>query len=287
MKHEVMEAFALRPGMRVLDCTLGNAGHALEICKSISPNGVLFACDWDEAMLEIARARLSAANIRLELRHCDYRDAATVFAGEKFDGILLDLGLNSMQLDDPSRGISFSKDGPLDMRFDRTRGEPAAAFLNRASQSEIEQVIKDYGDENWARKISQIIVDRRKERSLKTTSDLVDCVLAAIPPSKREKRIHPATRTFQAVRIYINRELEGLQECFESLAQMLSNNGNMVILSYQSGEDRAAKRAARELSKSGSFIEVTKKPVTPSAQEIVANPRSRSAKMRIIRAKAS
>jgi 16S rRNA (cytosine1402-N4)-methyltransferase len=198
------------------------------------------------------------------------------------DGILLDLGLNSAQVDDPSRGFSFNAEAPLDMRMDRSSGEPASALLNRMSMTEIEQMLWDLGDERWARAIARKVVERRKTHALKTTKDLVDCVLAAIPAGAREKRIHPSTRTFQAVRILVNGELEGLEEALSDAAGCLRPDGVLAVLSYHSGEDRIVKTAFRQLSENG-FEEVFKKPLTPTPAEIQLNPRSRSAKLRALR----
>ena len=286
MSREVLEALQLRPGAVVVDGTLGLAGHSLLMAERISPGGTLVGIDWDEEMLEIARKRLEGAQgADVRLFHSNYRALKDCLVEARLrgaDAILLDLGLNSAQIDDPSRGISFRQDGPLDMRMDRSRGESAAAFLNRAGTGEIERVLLEYGDERWAKRIAQVIVDRRKQRPLKTTQDLVDCVLAAVPAAKRDKRIHPATRTFQAVRIQVNAELEGLQDAVEGAGLCLNPGGRMAVLSYHSGEDRAVKRALRALADTRDFTLLTKKPTVPGEQEQRDNPKSRSAKLRVI-----
>jgi len=297
MVPEVMAALALRPGMLAVDGTLGLAGHAQHIAKGISPNGALIGLDWDEAMLKIAEDRLQviASDVAVRLFHVDYRDlrdsltTACADLGRPFgaDAILLDLGLNNAQIEDPERGISFRQDGPLDMRMDRTSGEPASATLNRLSVGEIEQLIWDLGDERWARKIAQVIVERRKSAPLKTTFDLVDCVLAAIPAAKRDKRIHPATKVFQAVRIHVNRELDELEDAIRDAAECLLPSGTIAVLSYHSGEDRAVKRAFRTLSATPDFHELYRKPLTPGEAELRANPKSRSAKLRGLRRNSS
>ena len=283
MVREVLEGLRLQPGATVVDGTIGLAGHSQEIAQKIAPGGCLIGIDWDEAMLTLAQETLAGADgIELSLHHGDYRAIPEVLGAAKADAILLDLGLNNAQIEDEARGISFRQDGPLDMRMDRTKGQTAADFLNSASASEIERVLREYGDERWARKIAQVIVDRRKERRLTTTADLVDCVLAAVPAAKRDRRIHPATRTFQAVRIHVNRELEGLQDAVESAARCLSKGGRMAVLSYHSGEDRAVKRAFRRLSDEEGFSLLIKKPIVPGEQEVRDNPKSRSAKLRLI-----
>ena len=285
MATEVMDALGLHSGDVYVDGTLGLGGHAALAAELVSPNGKVYGFDWDETMLAEARSRLSdKRGVEFIFVHRDYRGIGEEMerAGERANGILLDLGLNSAQIDDPSRGIAFREEGPLDMRMDRSQGEPAAALLNRWSPNEIEQVLWEFGDERWARAIARKIVERRKVQPLRTTTDLVDCVLAAIPVGARDKRIHPATRTFQAIRIAVNRELEALDQAIEGAANALKPNGTLVVLSYHSGEDRPVKQAMRKLAGEG-FQELYRKPIVPSEDEIRRNPRSRSAKMRAVR----
>ena len=175
------------------------------------------------------------------------------------------------------------KEGPLDMRMDRTTGESAASALNRMTPAQIERILSEFGDERWARAIAKKVVAKRSEAPLKTTSDLVECVLAAIPAGARDKRIHPATRTFQALRIYVNRELDDLEGAISAIAGALAAGGSLVVLSYHSGEDRAVKNAFRSLAGDDQFLEIYRKPVLPSEAEVRQNVRSRSAKMRVLR----
>jgi 16S rRNA (cytosine1402-N4)-methyltransferase len=285
MLSEILDVLPLREGSVAVDGTLGLAGHSLRFAEKIAPGGTLVGLDWDEKMLAEARARLSEIQgVRVELRHEDFRNTEDVLSelGLKADGILLDLGLNSAQVEDPQRGISFLQEGPLDMRMDRSKGEPAAALLNRWSPSEIEQALWDFGDERWARAIAKKVVERRKVAPLRTTTDLVDCVLAAIPAKARDKRIHPATRTFQAIRIAVNGELEGLDEALEGCARSLAPGGVLAVLSYHSGEDRIVKQTFRGMA-GDEFEEVFRKPATAGPEEIRSNPRSRSAKLRALR----
>jgi len=291
MLVEVLSVLPLRPGATVVDGTLGLAGHAREMATRIAPGGWLIGLDWDEDMLKEAQLRLrDITDVETTFVKADYRQLPDILEREAAlrnraalaDAILLDLGLNQAQIDDAERGISFRQQGPLDMRMDRSRGETAAGLLNRLSPAEIERILRDYGDERWAKRIAQVIVDRRKDNPLRTTQDLVDCVLAAIPPAMREKRIHPATRTFQALRIAVNHELDDLQDTIEVIAHKLAKEGVLCVLSYHSGEDRAVKRALRTLS-GAEFAEVYKKPLSPSAEEIARNPKSRSAKLRAVR----
>lgn len=288
MLREILDILPLKPGSLVVDGTLGLGGHSVELIKRVSPNGRLIGIDWDESMLSMARERLDsrASGLLVNARFIrdDFR-SISAHVKDKADGILLDLGLNSAQVDDPQRGISF-KDGPLDMRMDRSKGEPAAALLNRWAPQEIEQALWDYGDERWARAIARKIVERRSTKPLRTTADFIDCILAAIPAGARDKRIHPATRSFQAIRIVVNGELEGLGEALHSSASCLASKGVLAVLSYHSGEDRIVKTAFRELAQTGDYEDLTRKPMTPSQEEIARNPRSRSAKLRAIRKKA-
>lgn len=288
MVREILEDLRLEPGQTVFDGTLGLGGHSAAFLNAVNPGGILVGTDWDESMLDEARSHLAptsaALKVDVRLVRADFRDLAQLALdwGLRANGILLDLGLNSAQVDDPARGFSFQGDGPLDMRMDRAQGEPASAVLNRMTPGQIEIMLKDYGDERWARAIAKQIVDRRKAKPLKTTQDLVDCVLAAIPPGAREKRIHPATRTFQAVRIYVNGELDALDEALRELAERLAPGGTLSVLSYHSGEDRIVKHVFRDLDGSG-FQELHRKPVEAGDAEVRANPRARSAKLRSLR----
>lgn len=292
MAREVLAALPLRPGATAVDGTLGLAGHASMIAEQIRPGGLLVGLDWDAKMLAEAESRLARFDdVEIKLFNCDYRElrakleSASIEVGREpvTDAILLDFGLNNAQIEDAERGISFQQEGELDMRMDRRKGEPASAALNRMTPQEIEQVLWDYADERWARRISQVIVERRKQKPLRTTADLVDCVMAAIPAAKRDKRIHPATRTFQAIRIMVNGELEGLEDAIEDAARCLGVEGVLVTLSYHSGEDRAAKAAIRKLAATGQFEILTKKPLRPQPEEVASNPKSRSAAMRAVR----
>ncbi len=285
MINEIMEVLPLQPGATVVDGTLGLGGHSLRFLERIRPGGTLVGFDWDEQMLLEAKKRIgNPEGAEVHLIHNDFRSIKPQMEklGKKADGVLLDLGLNSAQVDDPSRGFSFQASGPLDMRMDRSKGEPAAALLNRMSVHQIADILKDLGDERWAMAIARKIVERRKDSPLRTTQDLVDCVLAAIPPAARDKRIHPATRTFQAIRIAVNGELDGLEEALRDAAETLKPGGVLAVLSYHSGEDRIVKHTMRDLAQNG-FEELFKKPRMASQEENLRNLRSRSAKLRAIK----
>lgn len=285
MVREILQDLDLVPGMVAVDGTLGLGGHAMQIVERIAPGGTLLGLDWDGSMLVLARERLrSGPGVRLIFERADFRTLSQAAERESLrpDAILLDLGLNSAQVDDPERGFSFQEPGPLDMRMNRAELEPASAVLNRMALGEIEEMLLEYGDERWARAIAKEIVDRRRRSPISTTQDLVECVLAAIPPRARDKRIHPATRTFQALRIHVNRELVGLGDAVTDAARSLAPGGTLAVLSYHSGEDRIIKTAFRALAAAG-FVELHPKPSTATLDEIRRNPRSRSAKLRSLR----
>lgn len=292
MVNEIVEMLPLRPKAVVVDGTLGLAGHSVAMGSKI-PGGMLVGLDWDEQMIERAKKRLAEelSEVDVHLYHADYRalpECLTEACEEsgrpsEADAVLLDMGVNNAHFEDPSRGFSFKEEAPLDMRMDKSSGETAAALLNRSTATEIENILWNFGDERWARKISQVIVERRKTAPLKTTADLVDCVNAAIPAAKRDKRIHPATRAFMGLRIAVNHELDGLEDAVTDAAKTLAPGGVMAVLTYHSGEDRAVKTAFRELAKSGNYEDLTRKPLVPSDLEQKNNPKSRSAKLRGLR----
>ncbi|MCX7801124.1 MAG: 16S rRNA (cytosine(1402)-N(4))-methyltransferase RsmH [Fimbriimonadales bacterium] len=284
MLDQVLAVLAVRPGSVVVDGTVGLGGHSERLAEAAGADGTLVAFDWDEAMLAHAQRRLERLLLRKYWFCEDFRSIPEALEGLglRADAILLDLGLNSAQVDDPLRGFSFLQEGPLDMRMDRGRGEPASSLLNRLALGEIEDILRDYGDERFARAIARKIVERRKLRPLRTTRDLVECVLEAVPPKARDPRIHPATRTFQAVRCAVTRELEGLEDALVRIGRCLKPEGRMAVLAYHSGEDRCAKRAMRRLAEEG-FEELFRKPLLPEPEEVRRNPRSRSAKLRAVR----
>jgi 16S rRNA (cytosine1402-N4)-methyltransferase len=285
MVTEILSDLNLHPGSTVVDGTLGLGGHSRRFVEVIKPGGTLIGFDWDEAMLAVAKQRIgNPSNVHVVLVHDDFREISSTLdrMGMRADGILLDLGLNSGQVDDPDRGFSFRFDSPADMRMDRTRGEPASALLNRMTAAQLDRIFTEYGEERWSRKIALVIVERRKKLPIRTTNDIVDCVFEAVPPKFRDLRIHPATRVFQALRIAVNRELEALDQALIDAARCLSENGVLSVLSYHSGEDRIVKNVFRDLGRDG-FKDLHKKPVMATASEVASNPRSRSAKLRSLR----
>ena len=291
----------LRPhsGGRYLDATVGLGGHAEGILRGSSPDGLLYGFDWDQDALERARFCLQAFEGRAILIRGDFKDLKEIKEKHRIlelDGILFDLGVSALQLEAGERGFSFSREGPLDMRMDQHLDLKAADLVNRLSEKELADLFWKWGEERWAKRIARKIVESREREEIASTRQLAEICLRAIPPRYRTYRIHPATRTFQALRIAVNRELEGLEEAIRAGVDLLRPEGRIAIIGYHSLEDRIAKRTLRSLSKRGGtspdgspqispqepqVLLLTKKPVTPRPQEVEANPRSRSAKLRV------
>jgi 16S rRNA (cytosine1402-N4)-methyltransferase len=258
---------------------VGLAGHSYEIARRLGAPGRLIGCDKDPAALEIARARLETRTRdwpQVELRHGSFADAGDQFQSGTFDGVLADLGVSSLQFDTATRGFSFQADAPLDMRMDPQQERTAEQVVNHLDERELADVIYEFGEERRSRRIARAIV---RSRPIYTTRQLVEVISAAARSMKHE-RIHPATRTFQALRIFVNRELDDLRELMSAAPRILKLGGRLVIISFHSLEDRIVKDALRDGVKQGHYRLLTKKPVTPSQEEIDRNPRSRSAKMR-------
>ena len=280
---ETMEYLQVRAGSTVLDCTLGLAGHSTEIVKRLGSKGTLIAFDRDPEALALAKEKLD--------RVCEElgSQAPTIrFIGEAFseapmhvqpasvDALLADFGVSSLQLDEASRGFSFMADGPLDMRMDTRRGQTAAQVVNEAKEHELADLIYEYGEERRSRRIARAIV---RGRQITTTGQLARIVASAAPAMKQD-RIHPATRTFQALRIFVNRELDEIQALMEAAPALLKPSGRLAVISFHSLEDRIVKDSLRQGAQQGIWTILTKKPVVADEEEIERNPRSRSAKLR-------
>lgn len=281
----VLEASA-GGGERVfVDATFGAGGHARALLDA-APGNKVVALDADPAAIDRARAlgRHYAGRLKFEHTNFGELDAALDRARvTRVDGFLFDLGLSSIQLGPSGRGFAFAGDEPLDMRLDPTSNEPTASdLLSRLPQAELEQLLREHGDEHHARAIARAIVRRRPRVRAWRTSDLVGAVLSAQPKRREHKRIHPATRTFLALRIAVNGELRNLERSLESAVRRLHPGGRIAVISYHSGEDRIVKHRFRAFAQSGLAEIVTRKPLRPTAQEVRANPRSRSAKLRVI-----
>jgi len=297
---EAIDFLAVRRGGTYIDATVGLGGHSYEIAKRLGAPGHLIGLDKDPAALEIARKRLKADSStarssgkpddvlarndkremdwpRIELRHGSFASLADS-RELKADGLLADLGVSSLQFSDPVRGFSFQAEGPLDMRMNPHSERTAEQVVNHFDERELADVIYEFGEERRSRRIARAIV---RSRPIRSTAHLAEVISAAARPmNQAERRIHPATRTFQALRIFVNRELDDLRALLEAAPQLLKPGGRIVIISFHSLEDRIVKDAFRDALKRGHYRLVTKKPVTPGEEEIDRNPRARSAKLR-------
>jgi 16S rRNA (cytosine1402-N4)-methyltransferase len=276
---EVLEWLAPQPGQILADGTLGGGGHTRAIAQRIGEEGMVIATDRDPAAVAAAESRLAGLPIRLA--QGNYTELPNVFAElgvRGAHGMLLDLGLSSDQLSDAERGFSFRADGELDLRFDPTSGEPAWRLLERLEADELADIIYQFGEERFSRRIARAIVAARGSASLRSSSALAALVRSVVPRSRDAARIDPATRTFQALRIAVNDELGSLRTALEALPDCLLPGGRLAIISFHSLEDRLVKWAFREDAR---LQPLTKKPVCPGDAEIAANPRARSAKLRV------
>ncbi len=294
MLDEVLAALDPKPGEVVVDCTLGFAGHAAELLRRVGPTGKLIALDLDPANLPPARERLAAVSPDFELHHANFAGFPAVLAAAGLDGcdaVLADLGMSSMQVDDADRGFSFMRDGPLDMRMDRTRGRTAAELLNTLPAEDLAAGFRDLGDEPEADTIAAAIVSRRSTKPIERTRELMDLVMEAAPvrvnphpmkgePTPRQQMIRPTARVFQALRILVNRELANLEELLRVLPWCLRPGGRAAVISFHSGEDRLVKAAFKEGQRTGIYKAISEEPVRPSFGERTDNPRARSAKLR-------
>lgn len=300
--NEVLHGLNIRPGGCYVDCTFGRGGHSGAILQYLDKQGRLFAIDRDPEAVQKVDAKLSADN-RFRLFHGSFTMLKEVAVKNNMmrhvDGILFDLGVSSPQLDDAARGFSFRQDGRLDMRMDNTSGMTAAEWLMNAKELEIAKVLREYGEERFARRIARAIVKARAGNMIETTCQLADLVSATVPARERDK--HPATRTFQAIRIFINRELGEIRAALTQTLDVLADGGRLVVISFHSLEDRIVKRFIREQSRGDGFppdlpvphallkpkLKIIGKAIHPSESEIDNNPRARSAVLRIAERMAS
>jgi 16S rRNA (cytosine1402-N4)-methyltransferase len=284
--EEVLAGLQCKTGGIYVDCTIGQGGLAARILDAAGPDGMLIGIDRDEEALAMTRERLKRFTKQLRLVHGNFRDIKRhiqTFGLSSVDGIVFDLGVSSVQLNDANRGFSFMAEGPLDMRMDRSGETTAAQLLERLSEVELSNIIFQYGEERYARRIARSIARARELRPLRTTAELVSVIRSAVPGPYRHGRIHFATRTFQALRIAANGELDILAAAFRDAVDVLSPGGSLCIISFHSLEDRIAKHTLRELSKGPDAVLLikTKRPVVALESEVTSNPRSRSAKFRI------
>ncbi len=283
MVEEVMDLLRCEPGRTYVDATLGGGGHAEEILKRTGPDGVMIGMEWDQEAIDEASKRLKSYGSRARVFRENFVHLSEILKTmkiESVDGILLDLGLSSIQLEREKRGFSFRGEGPLNMRMDERRDRTAADLVNGLPLEELERILFEYGEERWTRRIARAIVSEREKKPIQTTQDLRRIVYRAIPKRFQSRRIDPATRTFQAFRIKVNEELENLKGMLESGWKVLRKEGRMCVISFHSLEDRMVKEAFRRWEREGVLRILTKKPLTPSEEEQKNNPRARSAKLR-------
>nr|VFJ42804.1 MAG: 16S rRNA (cytosine1402-N4)-methyltransferase [Candidatus Kentron sp. DK] len=300
---EVLRGLAIKPGGIYVDCTFGRGGHSKRLLESVGSTGRVFALDKDPEAVR-AGEEIAARDPRLVVRHASYTQLAELAKTEWFvagqcifgrvDGVLFDLGVSSPQLMDSNRGFGFMVDGPLDMRMDPSTGISAARWLEKAPEGEIAEILKVYGEERHARRIARTIVRERRGHPIETTGQLADLIARANPSRERNK--HPATRSFQAIRIHVNRELDELRDALDRVVDVLSPDGRLVVISFHSLEDRLVKRFIRAHSREvvparglpmppggppPPLVTIQKRPLRPSAEEVSDNPRARSALLRV------
>jgi len=284
MLEEVIEHLRPRPGQTILDGTVGSGGHAAAIRERIRPGGRLIVLDRDAEALKrlIARFGRSSDLRYFHANFCDFSEVLAACGEERLDGALLDLGVSSEQLADGGRGFSFDRPGPLDMRMDRGGGLTAEEVVNRWEPDRLAWVLETYGDQPMARRIVRAMVEARRRRPIRRTDELAEIVRSALPAATRRRgRIHPATRVFQALRIAVNDELGSLETFLDKIFDYLRPGGRVVVISFHSGEDRLVKHRFRQAASDG-LIEVPfSRPKTPTPEEVAANPRSRSARLRV------
>lgn len=297
--NECLEGLNIKPDGKYVDCTLGGAGHSSQILKRLSKDGLLIGIDQDKDALKAAGERLKNFENKV-LVHNNFYNIGEIIDNlnvGNVDGILMDLGVSSYQLDEGERGFSYMKDAPLDMRMNRENDFSAYDVVNTYSEEELYKVIKDYGEEKFAKRIASFIVEKRESKPIETTFELVDIIKSAIPAKARREGPHPAKRTFQAIRIEVNGELRILNKAIEDGVNRLNKGGRMVIITFHSLEDRIVKLKFRDLAnpctcpkefpicvcgKEPLVKLVSRKAIEPSKEEVLENPRSRSAKLRVI-----
>ncbi|MDX9871657.1 MAG: 16S rRNA (cytosine(1402)-N(4))-methyltransferase RsmH [Clostridia bacterium] len=301
MLEEVLTYLHPQPGQLMIDCTAGGGGHSKALLKKLLPGGQLIALDQDKDAVMAAKQALEplgAENFTVIRTNFTHLQESVRTVTDRFaDGILFDLGVSSYQLDNIKRGFSYQQDAPLDMRMDTTAGFSAADLLNRASAEELTRIIAEYGEERWAKRIAQFIVEERSREPLATTGQLVEIIKKAVPKGARREGPHPAKRTFQAIRIAVNRELEILDEAMEQAVSILRPGGRLAVITFHSLEDRMIKEFFRKQAQGCTCPKefpvcvcnnkpavkiVTAKPVLPTEREVESNPRSRSAKLRVV-----
>ncbi len=286
MALEIVELLRPRRGARLLDGTLGGGGHARILLDRIQPGGILVGLDRDLEAVQRVRRELAGYGDALRAYCANFADLCRVLDQEgleNVDGMLFDLGLSSLQLGDPERGFSFSHEGPLDMRYDRRQGPTAAELLSRLSEAELADLLWRLAEERSSRRLARRIVERRRRSPLRTTVELAQLAEGLVPRRRRGRHAaHPATRLFQALRITVNRELDSLESLLECAPGRLAAGGRMAVICFHSLDDRLVKKRFRDLERDGGFQRITRRPLRPGAEECARNPRSRSARLRVL-----
>ncbi len=299
--EETIESLKIRPDGIYVDGTLGGAGHASQVCKRLSEKGRFVGIDQDDCALQAAGERLKefGKNVRIDCvksNYCQMKSVLENLGIDKVDGILLDIGVSSYQLDNAERGFTYREDAPLDMRMDQSSSFSAKDVVNQYDEMQLYRVIRDYGEEKFAKNIAKHIVAARQEKKIETTGELIEIIKASIPAKVRATGGHPAKRTFQAIRIEVNRELEVLQDSIDEMIDLLNDGGRLCIITFHSLEDRIVKNKFREnedpcicpknfpvcvCGRKSKGKVITRKPIVPSEQEVEENKRSKSSKLRV------
>ena len=285
LSSEVINFLNPAPGQIIVDATIGGAGHSEEILQRITPGGMLIGIDRDEETLRLASERLRPFEGSFKLINKNFKYLKEILKDlgvNKANGIIFDLGISSIQMEARERGFSIKNDGPLDMRMDRSQALTAKDLVNRLRETELSGIIRDFGEERFHRRIAKRIVEERAHKEISTTAQLSGVILRSLPYSHNKYKIHPATRTFQAIRIKVNDELGSIQEALNALPETLEKGARCCVISFHSLEDRIAKNTFKEFKARGLFNILTKKPVAAKEVEIISNPRSRSAKLRAV-----
>ncbi|HOQ16550.1 MAG TPA: 16S rRNA (cytosine(1402)-N(4))-methyltransferase RsmH [Defluviitaleaceae bacterium] len=298
--EETIEGLNIDPSGIYVDGTMGGAGHSYEICKHLNEYGRFIGIDRDIDAIKASEIKLKSQFKNVDLVHDNFSNIKKILIDlglSSINGMLLDLGVSSYQLDTPDRGFSYMHNAPLDMRMDRNQALTAREIVNEYSQKRLEEIIKEYGEERWAKRIAEFIVNERKKAPISTTFELVDIIKKAIPQGARKEGPHPAKRTFQAIRIEVNGELKILEQSIKDIVDVLAPKGRLCIITFHSLEDRIVKKSFKALEnpctcppdfpicvcgKKAMARVISRKPILPSPQEIEKNPRSRSAKLRIL-----
>ena len=283
LQNEVLKYLDPKPNQNFIDATIGEGGHAISILERTSPNGKLLGIDWSPEIIENCKLKIQNVKKRITLVCDNFVNLKEIVKRERFlavSGILFDLGMSSWHLEESGRGFSFLKNEPLDMRYSPQNPLTAEKIVNFWSEPDIEKILKEFGEEKFAKKIAQNLVEERKSVPIKTTFQLVKIIKKAVPLRYQRQRLHCATRTFQAIRIATNKELDNLEKVLPQTIEILPAGGKLIVISFHSLEDRIVKNFFREKAKENILKIVTKKPVGPSPKETKINPRSRSSKLR-------